>query len=209
MLADLKTIMNLSAKDTHGHYHQFSLADVPVLIDESSFVLMAKPGSPILTLESLVCGSDMDGIYEGSILSDSEGNEYVTSFKRGFAAMNVDRQVKKLCDIDGLTICKRRLDVAHSSNFLLCRQRLLYLYDGIQFQFKDFIGIVNGMPVIKESYTPVDMNKVKQYSGLSYNNQRVYLGDEINGGIVTMHKGRICLYKDDKYIDLTDEMEVL
>lgn len=209
MLADLKITMNLSAKDTHGHYHQFSLADVPVLIDEASFVLMAKPGSPILLLESLVCGSDIEDIYEGSIVSDSEGNEYVMSFKRGFAAMNSNREVKKLSEIDGLTVCKRRLDVSHSSNFLLCRQRLLYLYDGIQFQFKDFIGIVNGMPVIKESYTPIDISRVKQYSGLSYNNQRVYLGDEIQGGIATMHKGRICLYKDGKYIDLTDGMEVV
>lgn len=204
MWENLKTTTNLRARDARGHYHEFTLNDVPVLVDESSFVLMAKPGSPILLMESLTSGADIKGVYEGTVIADENGAEYVMSYKRGFAAMDSNRNVKKLSDLSSYKVCRRKVDIHKVSKAVLCRQRLLYLYHGIQFQFRDFVGIVNGMPIIKESYTPIDIDQVQQYSGLSYEGIRIYLGDSLNGGIVQMYKGRVCLLKDGKYLDLAD-----
>ena len=192
--------LSLKALDRNGREYVFNICDIPVMIDDSQFVLMAKPGSPILIADTVVAGSDIPGVYEGTLIEDSEGASHLVSFKRGFAAMGSNSGVHKLSELGPFKVIGQK-DTASIS---LCRQRILYRYNELQFQFKDFVGIVRGVPVIKESYTAIDLRRLQQYAGLTYNGKSVFLGDIIDGCKVIMHKGRICIDKGGYFIDLAD-----
>ena len=196
------TVSNLSAKTLTGEYYTFSLADVPVMLDDIQFVLMAKPNSPILLIDTVITGMDIDGLFEGSIISDGS-DEYVVSFKRGFAAMRADRTVRKLTDFASYTNTGKFVTKDHAVQSL-CRQRILYKANGMQFQIKDIIGTRDGKLVIRENYTSVDTESIQQYAGISHNGKKVFLGDEIDGSAVRMYMGRICIIKENKIFDLAD-----
>lgn len=162
---------------------------------------MAKPGSPILLADTVVSCTDIPNVCEGSVLQDINGVKYSVSFKRGFAAMTDDRNVFKLHDLPSYIV----LGVV---NLPMCRHRLIYRYGDMQFRLRDFVGIVNGKVVVKESYTPIDLSKVQQYAGLKYNDNNVFLGDRIDGHLVTMHSGRVCLDCGGYFVDLADKQVI-
>lgn len=196
--------LSLQALTIKGVACKFSIYDVPVAIDDEQFILMAKPGSPILRTQTIVSCTDIPNVCEGTILTDNNGVDYVVSFKRGFAAMDAQRAVVKISDIVGCHI-SGSIDL---STIALCRQRLIYRYKDLQFQLKDFVGISDGKAIIKESHTPIELSNVQQYAGLTYNGKNVFFGDYIDGFKVVMHKGRICMDCGDHYVDIAD-MQVL
>lgn len=191
------SLQTLTAK---GESCEFSVHDVPVTIDDEQFVLMAKPGSPIMLNKFIVSCTDMPNVHEGTILMDSKGKEYIVSFKRGFAAMDAQRNVIKISDIGDYTVTNS----VSLSSISTCRQRLIYKYKDIQFQLKDFVGLSDGKAIIKENYTPIVLDEVQQYAGLTYNNKSVFLGDVIDGHKVVMHMGRICMDCGGYFVDLAD-----
>lgn len=196
----MRNTLSLKALTTKQEEYTFDIQDIPVMMDEAQFVLMARPGSPILLADTVVTGSDIPGIFEGTTLKDEQGQDYLVSFKRGFAAMGSMSGVRKMSEVGNYTITGYK----SVESISLCRQRILFKYNDIQFQFRDFVGIINGNPIIKESYTPIDPAKLRQYAGLTYNGKPVFLGDIIDGCTVTMHNGRICIDKGDYFIDLAD-----
>lgn len=196
--------MSLKAQTLNGKAYEFSVYDVPVVIDDEQFILMAKPGSPILLTGTIVSCSDVPNVCEGSILTDRNGVSYVVSFKRGFAAMDAQRNVYKICDIDGLTVT----GLMDLSSISLCRQRLIYKCGNNQFQLKDFIGISKGNVIIKEGYASIDISEIQQYAGLTYDGKNVFFGDIIDGSTVVMHAGRVCMFDGVNYIDMTDMQQI-
>lgn len=191
------SLQTLTAK---GEFCEFSVHDVPVAVDDEQFVLMAKPGSPILLNKFIVSCTDIPNVHEGTVLVDAKGKEYVVSFKRGFAAMDAERNVIKINEIGDYIIT----DTVSLSSISTCRQRLIYKYKDMQFQLKDFVGLSDGKAIIKENYTPIDLNEIQQYAGLTYNSKSVFLGDSIDGNIVVMHMGRICMDCGGYFVDLAD-----
>ena len=196
------TTLNLNAETLTGDRYVFSLNDVPVMLDDTQFVLMAKPNSPILLINTVITGMDIDGLFEGSIISDGK-DEYVVSFKRGFAAMRADRTVKKLTEFPMILNTGTFAEKEHAAR-PMCRQRILYKTNDMQFQIKDLIGIMDNNLVIRENYTKVCVEDIQQYAGISYNGNKVFFGDIIEGSPVHMYKGRICIMKDGKHFDLAD-----
>lgn len=192
--------LSLQALTSDGKACRFSVCDVPVVIDDEQFVLMARPGSPILLTHSIVSCTDIPNISEGTVLTDSSGKEYTVSFKRGFAAMDKQRNVVKINEIGEYRVT----NTVSLSSISTCRQRLIYKYGDIQFQLKDFVGIIDGKAVIKENYTAIDVSEIQQYAGLTYMGKNVFLGDMIDGNKVTMHAGRICIDYEEYFIDLAD-----
>lgn len=193
------SVLNLGCLTTEGKHYDFSVLDVPVLIDDSRFVLLNKPGTPILLVNTIVSGADIPNIYEGSVIV-SDGVEYTVSYKRGFAAMDKHRNVRKLSDLPTYV----KVGQLYRFPDRTCRQRLLYKSGNTQIHIKDFVGVDNGKIIVREGYAKIDPESLQLYAGLSINNSKVFLGDTTSSGNkVVMHKGRICV-KSDKYEDLVD-----
>ena len=197
-------VLNLRACTLTNKYYTFSIKDIPVLVDDNNFILMARPGSPILRFDTIGSLTDIPDIGEGTVLVGENNDVYTISFKRGFAAMSSDRQISKLHELSNYTITAEAPHFVGIAN----RQRLLFKYNNLQFQIKDIVGAIDGKAIVKREHTLVAVDKVQQYAGLTFNNTRVFLGDVIDGGIVTMYKGRVCLHKNNRYIDLTDMQEI-
>lgn len=199
-------VLNLRALTLNNQYYTFNVTDIPVLINEHHFILMRRKNSPILQLDSITSMTDIRNVGEGTVIKDTSGIDYVISFKRGFAAMNSKHEVRKIGDISNYTICYKR----SNTSLLSCRQRLLFKYDDIQFQLKDFIGFIGDKGVIKKNHSLVPIDQIKQYAGITYEGSSVFFGDVINDCPVTLYKGRICLqHGEDTFIDLVDGEHIL
>ena len=194
-------ILKLKAETTAGDDFIFTVLDIPVLIDNNKVVLMNKPGSPILLYNTISVMSDIEGVGEGTVIEDN--GTYTVSFKRGFAAVNNDKEVRKLGDFNTLTINTTK----NVQN--LCRYKILFKSGDIQFQIKDIVGLSAGKCICKRSYNIFELDTIQQYAGITYEDKRIFLGDTIDGNEVSMFKGRICLIIDNKHIDITDGQEVV
>ena len=193
-------VSNLGCLTTNGDHFDFSVLDVPVLIDDSRFVLFKRPGTPILLLNTVVAGADIENIYEGSVIV-SDGVEYTITYKRGFAAMDKDRNVVKLSHLPSFV----KVGQLYRFSKYVCRQRLLYRAGEAQINFKDFIGTFGDDIIVREGYTFLKPDQLRLYAGLSINKNKIFLGDTLgDGSIVKMHKGRICAFKNNQYTDLVD-----
>ena len=199
----MRNYSNLRATTTEGKSYSFDIRAVPTVIDTDRFILMHKVGSPILLTDTICLGADINGVYEGTVLRDANGIEYTVSYKRGFAAMDSNRVAHKLHDITPFTVLGENGNISTS-----CRARVLYKYEDIYFQITDILGVVEDKIIIKNNRVAINFDLVKQFAGLKVDNKRVFLGDEIDDGIVVMHLGRICLYANNKYIDLADKEEI-
>lgn len=194
----------LCAKTCKGIPYRFSLSDVPVCIDEHHFALLNKENSPLLLTDTIVAGMDIPDLYEGTIIR-SGGVLYTISFKRGFAAMDENRNVFKLSELPSPYTIEGEVTSFEG----LCRQRLTFRYKGINFQIKDIIGVVHDNLVIKEYHTCIPLKEVQQFAGTSYKGNKVFFGDKVEAGTIVLHKGRVCIYNGATYIDIVDRKEVI
>ena len=48
------------------------------------------------------------------------------------------------------------------------------------------------------------VNKIKQYAGIKCNGKDIYFGDKIDGDVVTLNKGRICIRRGTEIKDIYD-----
>lgn len=189
----------LCANSLSGERVVFSITDVPVAADTDNFILMRRDHTPILVTSSVVVGSDIDGVFEGTRIADKDGNLYNVSFQRGFAAMDKNRNVFKLHKLAPFTIVGDNYDLS-----TCCRARLIYKHDNVIFRLTDIVGVVEDKVVIKNKYLDVNFTDVQQFAGLAVDGNKVFLGDTLPVGKVCMHYGRICVYNNGIYTDLVD-----
>ena len=196
-------VQNLRALTLTGKTYTFSIKDVPVLIDEDdTFILMRRENSPILRFNTITSLTDISSIGVGTVLTDAT-RTYVVSFKRGFAAVDSEHNVYKLNTLHDYTI-----DNTDTYNTGCYNQRLLFKYDDLQFQIKDIVGMIHNYAIVKRNHTLVDMSLVQQYAGITYENNKVFFGDIINDGVVTLYQGRVCIRCGSTYYDMTDNQVI-
>ena len=195
----MKNYSTLRALSTKDEPVIFDISDVPMMMDEEHFVLVRREGSPILRVDTVVLGTDIEGVFEGSRIVDNQGKEYTVSYKRGFAAMDASRKIFKLNSI--APFIYKEVNISAT---LSCRARIIFKCDDRFFQLRDVVGEKDGFMIIKNNYSLIDPNNIQQFAGMSNNNQRLFLGDNLYSGTVCMRYGRICLYDGNKYVDLVD-----
>lgn len=197
----------LKALTVDGDWFEFTIKDIPTPISEDEFILMNKPGSPKLRLDTIRRGDPEYHLYEGDVISVN-GDKYTVCYERGFYAINdmyVYRYLSTLKDVKLISVYTESDNATIVPNFRLSH---LFKYNNTVFKLNDIVGCYKGNLVIRSIQHTVNPNKVQQECRASYNGKKLYLGDKINNGIVCMYHGKIALKVNNKYIDIIDGGEM-
>lgn len=170
----------------------FSARDIPVKVFQNSFTLAARPGTPLLQVATLCRAMDHLPLAEGDTVL-IEGKKYAVTYHRGFTFKSES----------GVIIPAH----AVSSYELLCvdagvKSKLQFKYRDHVFQLPSFFGCVDGKAVLSTSLELVEPDQIQVSAGFTYNKEKVFYGDTINGGEVIMWRGRPCIRKEGAYVEV-------
>lgn len=188
---------------THDNvWYKFSMLDVPTTFNEDEFVLLNKPGSPIMQLKSIKRGDPETGLFEGDIIT-MEGCEWVICYERGFYAINADYVTRHLYQLSDYKITGDYFTDGFPVS-INTRNKHLFKYKNIIFRIEDIIGSYKtGTIILRTCKHPVPISDIKQESCMSFNNKRLFLGDYIQGKPVELIGGRIAVRNLDGVLDVS------
>lgn len=190
----------LKTTTVDGAWFPFTIFDIPCRVDENHFVLLNRPYTPVLNLNSIRRG-DASGYYEGDILRVN-GREYVVCYRRGFYAISVDLHIIYLHQLPEDTMYVgdyMDLDFPVVVSF---RNAVLYKYKNTIFRLEDIVGMHEGLIVTRVFDRPIKPADVQQSCGMSINNTKLYFGDIVEDSPVELIGGRVCIRKADGAFDI-------
>lgn len=186
---------------TNGDWFQFSMSDLPVLIDEKCFVLLGRQNTPKLRLDSIRRGDVVTGLYEGDVFS-MDGCKWVVCYERGFYAINEEYVIRYLNSLKDFTILGDESDVKIDVAVSYRANHLFKVKDSI-FRLQDIVGALDGKLLLRPVKQPVDPDLIQQECCATYKGKRVYLGDELDGAKLVLYNGRLARMTDEGPIDIT------
>ena len=195
----------MKALTAKNEWYTFTIADIPTPFSETEFALLGQPGSPRLQLKTIKRGDSETGLFDGDVILMA-GEEWLVSYERGFYIINALYETKFLYEVTDFSVlgsCYTDRDFPIKPK--LCIKNLFKFKDKV-FRIVDIVGTHTGDSLILRCYgSPVliGVDDVQQECGMSRNKTRLYLGDELDGGIVELYGGRICLFANGVYTDLT------
>lgn len=190
----------MKAVTLDGEWFEFTMANIPTLIDSDTFVLMGLPGSPIMKFSTIKRGDWETGLYEGDVIQ-SGGDNWVVCYERGFQIINADYVVRHLYHIDDWEV----IDSYDNGAFIVpitVKKKHLFKYNDTVFRFNDIVGAYDGNLIIRCCKGPVPCDEVKQTCGLRKNGTMLYLGNLIDRAPIELRGGRLTICKDNKIIDV-------
>lgn len=190
----------MKALTLDNDWFEFTIKDIPTLFNSNEFVLLNRPNTPKMLVNSIRRGDAESGLYEGDVIVE-DGIQWLICYERGFYAINTDFVIKylyKLNDYEVIGDCK----TVDTKIPIVFRQRYLFKYNEKIFRLQDIVGAYQDKFLLRSVSNPVPPEDVKQECCITYNGVRVYLGDVFDGYTVELHGGRITLCKDGEIQDL-------
>lgn len=178
----------LRAKTVNGgDVYQFDVSDIPVRIRETSFVLMNKPGSPILWTSPITCFTEYKDIWEGDIL-EHDGVLYAVIFQDS-AYILQDKNGNTLpLDTEN---CTKVSTIYEDDSWKLEFETPAFKFNRVKFYLFDILGSYGDKCRIKKVKELVDPHEFQQYSRMD----DMYFGDIMQGFPVCLRNGLVCLNK--------------
>lgn len=180
------------AIDTAGGKHYFNIADVPVRITETTFVLANVPDSPILMLESVVRMLDHMDVGEGDVVLFRR-QEYVATYNHGFQFTNNNGTVFPSNQVDACEV----LSVGTQT-----MSPIRLKSPNNAFRLPAILGIYEGKIITAHDPVPCSPEDLQVSAGFVYQRQKVYYGDIIDGEPLVMWHGRPAIKTPDGYIEI-------
>lgn len=188
-----------------NEWYSFDIHDVPTTFSEDEFVLLNKPGSPILNLKSIKRGDPESGLFEGDIIG-MDDCLWVVCYERGFYVINADYVTKHLYQCKEYTLVSNYFEREFPIS-INTRNKHLFKYKNIIFRIEDIVGNYNKDSIILRTCKhPIKLEDIRQESCMSYKNKRLFLGDVVNGSTVELRGGRVTIVRGDKVIDLATNL---
>lgn len=181
----------MKALTVDNNWYEFSLEDIPTMIDESLFVLLGKENSPKLQLKTIRRGDPESKLYEGDVIN-FDGMNWLICYERGFYAINsiyVSKHLYQLSEYSYIGTCDD-VDKIVPINF---KSNHLFKYKDLIFRFNDITGGFDGKIIVRACKEPIEPKDIQQECCMSINKQKVYLGDCIDNSVVVLQGGRIAL----------------
>lgn len=165
----------------------FSLLDGPCMIGENQFVLVNRPGTPILRYDSIMRGMDIPGIFEGDIIN-YRGKDFIVKYQRGFNGYSLNGDVVDMNELSN-GIVKSHVyfqDIFKQIAPTKIRYRIgnkHYTIDKV-FSAPGRKGVVFN----DKRLGIVELNRIEQDAGTIVNKKRIYFGKD-----AVMRKGKIII----------------
>lgn len=201
----------------------FTLEDGICPLDDNFFFLVRRPGTPILRYDSVMVGTDLNGVFEGDIVEYNE-KEHIVAFNRGFALKELNgNEVIHLDKISNYkvvdNVCFRPelkrefspISFKHVDKEYAKLSRSKKEID-IKWGIKSFYGAI-GERLIVNIYGVkllVPNDEIQQFAGFYVNykeedkeiSSKIYFSDKIENSPIYMEKGRVCVKYDGIKYDL-------
>lgn len=174
-----------------NQWYEFTMADVPTLQTNDYFVLMNKPDSPILQIDSIMRGDSETGLYEGDVIH-AEGRDWLICYERGFRAIDRDYVIRYLYTFSKFETIGRH-DEIPGLPFVTFKKRFHFKYAGRVFRLEDIAGAYEGRLILRNQSKPVAVEDVQQDCGTKQGGRLLYLGDKIGEATVQLCGGRIAV----------------
>lgn len=168
----------------------FTLEDGLCPIDEEHFVLLNRPGSPILRYDTVLRGMDINGIFEGDIVN-YEGTDYMIKYQRGFNAISLDKS--KVITLDNITACNVKTHMYYQRDFAWIEPTMIKfrVNNNKFFTLRNIYGYFDNRIVFNDiKLRNKETLIVQQDAGLTYDGQRACFGNNAFGS-VKLVKGKI------------------
>ena len=179
----------------------FTLADIPIRYDDDGhFALCNRVGTPLLSMSMIVRGDPETGLYEGNIVEYND-EKYVICYERGFYAINSNYISRNLYQIAGYKLAGDYWKDGFPIEIRL-RMKQMFHYKKINFKLNDIVGHWGNSLLIRACQTPIDPNECQQECCFTYQDKKIFLGEEVNGHHVELAGGRICIHDEQGYLDL-------
>lgn len=181
----------MKARTLSDEWYEFSLADIPTLQNREQFVLMSKPGAPILSNQRLLRGDREFGVFEGDVVK-ALGRLWLICYERGFHAINTDYSIKhlyQLGEFDKVGYCTEFMGLPP----ITFKRRFLFKYKEQIFRLEDIVGAYDGKLLLRSVSAPVDASEIQQDCGVRCGGPLLYLGDEVKESSIRLAGGRIVI----------------
>jgi len=197
----MRNYFQLKAHTLNNEWQTFSIENVPVAIAEGKAVLLSKPNSPIIRTDVIRRGDWETNLFEGDIVED-KGVRYLICYERGFYAIDESYTLKYLYQLENpKVIGVKDYDMEFPLTLKLVKTHMFKCFD-IMFYIKQITRAEGDCLVLNFKGAAVPVQLVQQECCMSYEKRRIYLGDFIDEQRVELHGGRICIEKDEGYVDL-------
>lgn len=169
----------------------FSVADVPVAINDTMIVLARKKNSPILLTQSVARGVDSGEFYETDfVLSDDRhGVLGFVVYKDGFYIWDSQEDILiPLRNTDGLRFIPNT-QMHRVREMEKYRSKIRFGSGGRRFSM-DRIIYYKGDEVfitVKPSGPPINLSSLKYGTGINSDNRELLFGQVIEAGKIVMH----------------------
>lgn len=187
------TCLNLRADTVDGGTVDFIMTDLPTPISENEFVLLGKPQSPICNIDYIKRGDPESGLYEGDVIKEPDGSKWLICYERGFYAINADCQIKHFENLHDWRLTDETVDLP-----IMYKREHLFKYKTVYFKLRAIVGAAHGKLLIDSIQEAVEPALIQMDCCRTYNNERLFLGNHVGNGIVTLRKGRLVIETKDK-----------
>ena len=194
------TYYTMKALTPDDDWYAFTLADIPVPISDNTFVLITKPNTPHLRMDTIRRGDSAMGLYEGDVI-EMDGCKWLVCYERGFYVINEDYVSKHFSSITDYRFVGTIPEV-HINVPIRFKERLSFKYGEDVFALRDIVGAYNGKAILRRLNEPIDASLLMQECCCTYEGKKLFLGDHIDGGVIELIGGRIVLHKDDTFTDV-------
>ena len=178
----------LKAISTNQEWVTFTISDVPTPIQDGLFVLLMRPNSPILKLDSIRRGDEDTMLFEGDVIEE-DNTRYLICYERGFYAIDSDYIVRSLDSFKEIKIVGNvdTVDIGVPISF---KKTLLFKYKNCIFKINDIIGGTKDGIFINSLAEEIPFDRIQQDCCLSIAKKRVFLGDKFEDNTLTMSHGQ-------------------
>lgn len=182
----------LRAVDRRGRPHIFVPQDVPVRTFDDLFILANVPGSPAMRVGSVVRVMDHMDVGEGDHVM-IDGDEYTAHYRGGFY-FSSDRGVvirsNHVSSCEVLSIGDRT------------ESRIQFRSPNKAFRLQSFLGCYNGRILCSHDHVPFAPEELQLSADVRIQQRKLYFGDDVDGHVLMMYRGRPCVCVDGAYIEV-------
>lgn len=203
----MKNSFCLRAPTVKGGWCEFEIKDCPVKLTDETFLLVNKPGSPVMYAD-IYRGDWETGLYEGDLIF-FDGCTWLVNYDRGFYAINEAREKKFLYQLpEWKYIGVSGIDVDFPVKFSRRKKHALCCSDLI-FSIWNFQNATDTGFRIMRYASIVPFDEVHQECCVKINGRRAFLGNRYDNHIIQLYGGRLGYKDGNKYYDVTTGGELV
>ncbi len=194
------TLIMRAYKKYSNELYEFSVEDIPVLVDSDEFILLNRRNSPRLCSNEIFVGCKEFHVFDGDVVL-ADGVEYLIRYNHGFYATDVSGHNRYLYEFNDIKPVSTYRGTEFEGMFSV-RAKILFKSGHAMFSLTDILCGTDDSMWINGIKHDVKTQDIQQFTGSIYAGKAVFFGDSIVHGRVSLHGGRVVAISEKGCFDL-------